>query len=489
LGFYQGQREMPMRFSVSGMGKKSYPAVAIFIYLSLSRGQLMEEVDNKKRKTGRFAAALKDFAQSLDALRDFVAVVTPTLTEYHAHIIDEHRGILLPVLTAISNADPEFSFPVELQVDEHNPISATKNNVFSVIKSADGSYSCDVPEELVRKLASASKKLGTAKAHTVNLYRSSLISLISTVEWFLSQILREYFELFPSADEMKAKSITFAQLSELSSIEEAKQLLMDQKVDEIMRAGFDEWLKFLTRVPKLGLSYLSPHRGRVEEVFQRRNAIIHNNGLASQSYVDKVSREIRGNVEVGDELIIDKDYLFTAIDVLECNFLLIGSEMWKKVAAKDEERGTLLVDIALERITQDRFSVGEGLSLFLKMDNSLSEHLRTIGTLNYWQAIKWQGKFDSVIKEIRDSDFSAKDEYLQVGRLALLNEDDELFRKLPRVIASGKIDIAGLREWPIFREYRTNEHFLSAIDTLEKKRNGQPKGPLQLEESRSAPNN
>jgi hypothetical protein len=358
----------------------------------------------------------------------------------------------------------------------------------SVTKNEDGSHSLEVSEEFGRRFASASKKVGTAKAHTVTLYRSSLISLISIVEWFLSQILREYFELFPSADEMKTKSITFAQLSEMSSLEDAKQLLMDQKVDEIMRGGFDDWLKFLTRVPKLKLSYLSPHRDRLEEVFQRRNAIIHNNGLAPQSYVDKVSPEIRGNIQVGRELTVNKDYLFTAIDVLECNFLLIGSEMWKKVAAKDEERGALLIDIALERIAQDRFSVGEGLSLFLKMDKSLTEDVRTIGALNYWQAMKWQGKFDSVVNEIRDSDFSAKDEYLQVGRLALLNEDDEFFRKLPRVIAGGRIDIDGLREWPIFREYRANERFLKVIENLEKKREGQPEGPLQLEESSAAPN-
>jgi hypothetical protein len=79
----------------------------------------MDEVDNRKpsaRKTGRFARSLKNFAQSLDALREFVAVVSPTLTEYQTHVFDEHRGVILPVLTAISNADPDVDFPPELRV-------------------------------------------------------------------------------------------------------------------------------------------------------------------------------------------------------------------------------------------------------------------------------------------------------------------------------------------------------------------------------------
>ena len=54
------------------------------------------------------------------------------------------------------------------------------------------------------------------------------------------------------------------------------------------------------------------------------------------------------------------------------------------------------------------------------------------GLLNYWQSVKWQGRFESIQKEVEQADFSAKDPLYQLAQLvnrkqsAVLQDCNEL---------------------------------------------------------------
>lgn len=79
--------------------------------------------------------------------------------------------------------------------------------------------------------------------------------------------------------------------------------------------------------------------------------------------------------------------------------------------------------------------------------------------MNYWQALKWQNKFDEVRKEVQDVDLSAKGGVYQLARLALLDDFAGFFKMLPSVLKSGQLKKQHLLEWPIFREVRKQPKF------------------------------
>lgn len=81
------------------------------------------------------------------------------------------------------------------------------------------------------------------------------------------------------------------------------------------------------------------------------------------------------------------------------------------------------------------------------------------GELNYWQSVKWQGRFEGIRKQAEQADLSAKDPLYQLAQLALLNENEAFFSLLPDVLASRKLSIENLNEWPIFREMRVDPAF------------------------------
>ena len=141
----------------------------------------------------------------------------------------------------------------------------------------------------------------------------------------------------------------------------------------------------------------------------------------------------------------------------------MGAELWKQIEPETDERGRILNDIAFDRLSQGRWSVAEGLSTFVMKDKKSAEALQLVGLLNYWQSLKWQDRFDAVANEVKQADFSAKDELFQVGRLALLDDFDGFFKLVPKVLKSEKLDSTKLSTWPIFREIRKTPEYTTLV--------------------------
>jgi hypothetical protein len=290
--------------------------------------------------------------------------------------------------------------------------------------------------------------------HQTLLYRSALISLVSAAEWFLSQLIRTYFDKFPGASGADTKTLTLEDLKTLGSIEDAQRHLLQLRVDEIMWGSFEDWMKFLTGTAKLSAGYIAPEKEELVEVFLRRNVMVHNNGLVHSSYLQKVPPDLRKGISLGNELTVSASYLSRAIDLVEKNFILLGAELWKQLEPANEKRSDVLVKIAFDRLSRDIWTVAEGLSRFTMSDKRMSERSLLIAQLNYWQSKKWQGKFEDVRKDVEAADFSAKDDLFQLARFALLDDRGAFFKAVPAAIRNKKLTREMLAEWPIFKEVR-----------------------------------
>jgi len=69
------------------------------------------------------------------------------------------------------------------------------------------------------------------------------MSLISFSEWFLSQILHDYFEKFPEVADISEKTLTFQDLRDIGSIEDARRYLIESKIESILWGNFEDWLR------------------------------------------------------------------------------------------------------------------------------------------------------------------------------------------------------------------------------------------------------
>ena len=302
----------------------------------------------------------------------------------------------------------------------------------------------------------------TTSSHSEILYQNSLISLVSAGEWFLSQILHSQFDQYPNSAGIADKTLKLSDLQSFENMEDAQQHLIEQKVEDVLRGSFEEWVSFLKNQFKLEMGYIEKWQNKLVEIIQRRNLLVHNGGNINSIYRRKVAPELQlyNSKDAPLKLSVSEEYLTESINVFETSFVLIAAELWKKQKPEDGNRSVVLNALAYQHLLSERWDIAESFSLFVKSDKQTSEIGRLTGLINYWQSVKWQGRFEEVQKDVEQEDLSAKQKIFRLSRFALLDDEGLFFNLLPQVLKNGGITVEDLRIWPLFRNMRKTNAYM-----------------------------
>jgi hypothetical protein len=401
------------------------------------------------------ATPIRNFTKNLEGLREFVALVEAFLQKEAADYQKKRSVDLIPLAVALSAVGVE-GFP-QLNDDQNANLRKKFGAEFTVEPKDNGGVAINVSGKASQRFEEAIKGLSINSAHQVLLYRNCLISLVSSAEWFLSQVLRQFFVAFPEAAGVKEKTLTLEDLRRIGSIDEAESYLISLRVDEIMWGSLEDWMKFLRNTVKLSMGYFAADEEVLVEVFQRRNVMVHNDGTVHHSYLANVAESLRKDVQSGQKLDVTPEYLRSAVDTVERNFILIAAELWKKLAPKDEERANVLNDITMKALFSERYQVATGTSRFQMEDKQLQEKWLVYAKLNFWQSRKWADEFAEIQDQVEEADFTAKEDLIQLARYVLLDDFDSALPILKTTMQAGKLPLSNLEEWPIFKKFRMDD--------------------------------
>jgi len=291
------------------------------------------------------------------------------------------------------------------------------------------------------------------------LYKNSLISLLSSTEWFFSEILHYYYDRFPDAAGIQKRAMTLSDLKSFKTVNDAEKYLIDVKIEEVLRGSFESWISLLKTELSLKLGYINSVEDELIEIYQRRNLLVHNGGIVNSIYLSKVKEPFRKKTKINEQISVDKEYLDNAICKLQKSFILIASELWKNLDKNDKKRGDVLTDIVYENLIKGRWDICEGLCYFIINDKQLESVDRCVSQLNYWLCKKRTQQFDSIKEEIFNTDYSDKMEIFQLGLFALKEDKKSFFKVLPIALDSGQLNIEKLEEFPIFEEMRNSDEY------------------------------
>lgn len=420
---------------------------------------------------------IRDFTHNLESLRDFKGLISPFLKEHSdKQTIEAKRqtrefiqGYIQNIVKVVDRKD--FDIPDNyIELDDSDLFSLFDRVAEEVSQNPD--YKDIVSQELsvglsdtggvrdyINKVYSLVRSLGQINM----LYKSTLVTLTSTSEWYFSQTLHQYYDRFKDSAGIDGKAITFKELKSFNSIDDARQALVSEKIESLLRQNFEEWHSFLGNTLNLSLVQGNEYKDKLVEIYQRRNLVVHNGGLVNAIYMNKVNQDLRPNINIGDSIKVTSEYLDEAIDIFEIYFTLAAAEIWLRFSKHDSDRATILTNLSVERIIQGKYKVAEELSKFVKNDKYIPEARQMYGQFNYWLAIKASGRLESVRKEIESTDFSAKDPKFRLVKLAILDEFDKFFEFLPEALASKSISKIDLNGWPIFKEIREDQRIREYI--------------------------
>lgn len=406
---------------------------------------------------------IKQFKENIDGLRDFVALVEPFLQEKEKEMYKTEKENLLPLIIGLSEIENEIQITPEIREKIENKVGKITTNVEENDKGKSVNISFEKQDKDFNK---ALLKMMKTNYQKELLYKSSLISLTSTAEWFIYQLFHQYYNLYPFPLEHKDKFFSLDDLKEFTTIEDAKNFLISTKVDKIMRQGFEEWYESLKKQEVFGLKLkqVEKYKNDLTEIFQRRHLLVHNGGIANEFYLQKVAAEKTKGVKKGENIFLSKEYIESAIDTIEFCFLLISFELWQKIDKDNiEKRCDVINDFILDYIENEKYKNAENLANFYCAEKGLKEHFTLVGQLNYWQSIKWQGRFNDIKQEVMQADYSAKEALFKAGYYAICDNKDLFFINLDEALKNKKLKIEDAKTWPIFKEMRKEKEFEELI--------------------------
>lgn len=416
-----------------------------------------------------FNKHILEFNENVLSLRDFVDLIEPILIQR----LEEHGTKLEPLfkkgaLQNLMKKKPESMNEVdetkfkELQTEIDKEIHLIYNDDVEVeselIEGEEGAFKLKIKTSKPIDIDSHFENVRKSSDHIELLYKNSLMSLLSSVEWFFAQILHFYYEKFPDSAGINDKNLKLSDLKSFESIRDAEKYLIEVKIEEILRGNFESWIELLKRDLKLGLAYVDNIKDELVEIYQRRNLLVHNGGITNSIYTTKVKEELR-NVKIGTRIKVDKKYLDNSIWKLQLTFMLIGAELWKKLDSGDKNRGDILTDIVYENILKSRWEIADGISQFIINDAKMGTTDKLVAQLNNWLCKKRMNKYDLIKQEIEKVDYSDKKEIYQLALVALKEDKKAFFELLPVVLESKQINTKRLEEFPVLEEMRATEEY------------------------------
>ena len=347
-----------------------------------------------------------------------------------------------------------------------------KDNAMSV-EETENSRTVTLTVETFAPYKRLTKRLQTATRATVLLPEIFIVALVSQYDAFLGGLVRALMKGRPEIVNATNRAISFSQLVAFESIEAARDAIVNEEVEALLRKSHSEQFSWLESTFGLKLREGLRQWSDFVELTERRNLFVHARGVVSRQYLDVCHRH---QVRVGDELSLGKrlhvtpDYFARAHGcVLEIGVML-GHVLWRKMfPACLLNADKHLNGVCYELLEERRYDVAATLLDFAActLKRFGSEEYRLMMVVNRAQAYKWLGKGDKCEAIMKGEDWSASQDSFKLAD-AVLRDDVEASAEIMKRIGVTHADVTkeSYRGWPLFREIRKQELFRKTYGTI-----------------------
>jgi len=279
---------------------------------------------------------------------------------------------------------------------------------------------------------------------------------VGAFEVLIGAIATRFYVQHRSALDSDEKVFTFAELREFAEVDDATDEIISRRISDLLHGELDQWNAWFVEVGREKFEDLAMDYEVLKEAFQRRHVIVHNGGLASRQYLQKVPDS---SAQVSERLPVDTDYLNRALDQLDTLGTPLG--ILTEGTWNTENRdyvANLLLRRCFELMTERRWAAAEALAAVgkrLKCKSVLKSSLQC----NEWLCRAEQAGYEAVREEVSRFDTTDKALRFELVKLVLLEEVDKALSLVPEQVRSGQITRGELLAWPILRRLREHEDF------------------------------
>lgn len=329
-----------------------------------------------------------------------------------------------------------------------------------------------------------------------------VVSLVAMFDTFIAGLVRCLYGIKPELLMQSERQFKYLELKQLDSISDVQRLVIEEKVDAILRDSHIKQIEWLAK--SFGLGTLNTKDfaewGDFVELTERRNLFVHSNGVVSKQYIDICSQNeaLAPNINEGDRLNVDKEYFEKSYRVLYTIAIVLSQTMLNKVYLHTHPQAETDIDSCIikqifELICDKKYDIAIRISNFvLEPHFHHNAYDKIFIVLNLAQSYKWSGKGEECISIINKEDWSAVSKDLCVPKLVLEDKYEDVYSLMRSIGINSEILCPdNYREWPIFQKIREEQRFadvfreifgedlLQPIQILENRHNGIMGGEFQ----------
>lgn len=308
---------------------------------------------------------------------------------------------------------------------------------------------------VLRKSTSLLYARARIRSRDWGLLSSQLVTLVADFELFVLRVMTAWSRHDTTHIANRKKEYTLRELGELGSIDEMREAIIHSYLDEHMRNGWETWSATFATV--LGTKIEGAGEFYLLEALQRRHVIVHHGGVVSRQYLEKLQR-FDTEVELGDPLPIDFDYIQSAADAIAAAAHSVAlAAIFKAAKTRPEksaawsEAGELTYQLLVDR----RDEVVRRFSETFDLERVLDEFSRELMRVNGFIAHRRLFGPEAIRARVEAWDTSAKDDQFKIARAVLLGDVRAALPLARRLIAAETLSQYAIATWPLYEDVST----------------------------------
>lgn len=315
------------------------------------------------------------------------------------------------------------------------------------------------------------RKLKSSAAVQKLLPESLLVTLVSRYDAFLGRLIRSIVLSQPELLKSSDRTLSLGELLGFNDYETAKEYLIEKEIESVLRRSHAEHFAWLEGKLQMKLRVDLPSWPVFIEVTERRNLLVHCDGVVSHNYLancKECSVPVNGCV-VGQKLGVPPDYFRTACDCILEIAVKLTHVIWRKLAPEDRENADdALHQTCFDLIVHENYTLSNELLCFAShvLKKHATERNRLMFLVNCAQSYKWLGDDKKCYKLLATEDWTAKSPEFRLCVSVLCEKYEEAISTMKQIGSGGGVTAQDYLEWPIFRKARKVKMFQDGFEEV-----------------------
>ncbi|TIK70871.1 hypothetical protein E4416_09030 [Stenotrophomonas maltophilia] len=304
--------------------------------------------------------------------------------------------------------------------------------------------------------------------------RALFVQVFCEYDAFIGRLLTSIYSSKPDLMNGISRQISLADLLQFDDIKSACRGLLEKEIETFRRDSYVD--QFAALESKFSIRTLKgfPEWKEFVELSQRRNILVHNDGIVSEQYLSVCRKEgvvLPKDAVAGAKIGAGSKELLRLIRVMSKVGYMLGHTLWRKLFPSQLEKMHDSLHMTIyEYLADARWKTAAHLGEFAltdSMTNGMKESVRRMIVINSAIARKFSG--DSVGAEavLDSADWSAAMPEFRLAVAVLKDNFERAGEILRRIGKRGDLlDQWAYHEWPLFTKFRDREDFYAIYEEI-----------------------